>query len=178
MPAFFLPAVDARRVMAVDKTTLVAALEPLLRKIAELTKDGVGHPGQLAHALNAQYPLASPWMKNLRRQLREGVDKKTIAVKATESVPPVRFERLRKPDEVLAWSIDVVHMSGPGLAHTHPLGEIDLCFAVTEGALFDKQKEGFVVYGPNSHHTPTVTKGSMDILYFLPDGKIDFSPLP
>jgi Domain of unknown function (DUF4863) len=162
--------------MAVDKISLVAALEPLLRKIAELAKDGIVHPASLAHALNAQYPLSSPWMKNLRRQVREGVEKKTVAVKSTDSVPPVRFERLRKPDDVHAWSIDIVHMSGPGLAHTHPAGEIDLCFAVGEGALFDGQKEGFVVYGMNSHHTPTVSKGSMDILYFLPDGKIDFSP--
>ena len=67
-------------------------------------------------------------------------------------------------------------MNGPGLAHTHPNGEIDLCFAMDGDPRFDGHPEGWVVYGPGSWHVPTVTGGTMAILYFLPSGAIAFGP--
>ncbi|HJL17019.1 MAG TPA: DUF4863 family protein, partial [Sandaracinaceae bacterium LLY-WYZ-13_1] len=75
-------------------------------------------------------------------------------------------------------SIDCVHMDRPGPGHTHPNGEIDLCFAVRGEPTFDGHPPGWTVYPPGSWHVPTVEGGVMDILYFLPGGAIRFEPNP
>ena len=90
----------------------------------------------------------------------------------------VRFSRVLKAGPTAALSIDAVQMSGPGAAHTHPAGEIDLCFAVDGDPRFDGAKEGWVVYRPNTWHVPTVQGGAMDILYFLPQGQMRFGDCP
>jgi hypothetical protein len=69
-------------------------------------------------------------------------------------------------------------MAKPGPGHTHPNGEIDLCFAVSGAPRFDGNAPGWTVYPPNSWHVPTVEGGVMDILYFLPGGAIRFEPKP
>ena len=69
-------------------------------------------------------------------------------------------------------------MSAPGPGHTHPNGEIDLCFAVDGAPTFDGHPPGWTVYPPGSWHVPTVAGGVMDILYFLPGGAIRFEPQP
>ena len=67
---------------------------------------------------------------------------------------------------------------GAGMAHTHPGGEFDLCFAVSGSPTFDGRPEGWTVYAPGSWHVPTVQGGVMDILYFLPAGAMKFGPQP
>ena len=84
----------------------------------------------------------------------------------------VRFGRIAK--DLDGFSVDVVLMSGPGPKHRHPNGEIDLCFARAGEPKFDGHPEGWVIYGPDTTHVPTVSDGEMLILYFLPDGAIDF----
>ena len=69
-------------------------------------------------------------------------------------------------------------MSGPGPGHVHPNGEFDLSFALDGNPKFDGQAEGWLVLPPGSWHTPTVTDGRMGILYFLPNGAIEFGPRP
>ncbi len=84
----------------------------------------------------------------------------------------VRFGRVAK--ELCGFSVDCVLMNGPGPRHRHPNGEIDLCFATDGESHFDRHPEGWVVYGKGSVHIPTVSGGQMLILYFLPDGAIEF----
>ena len=90
----------------------------------------------------------------------------------------VRFGRLAKAaPETLGFSIDIVEMSGAAVgAHTHPAGELDLCFALDGAPRFDGRSPGWVVYPPGSRHVPTVTGGRMLIAYFLPRGEIRFDP--
>jgi len=70
--------------------------------------------------------------------------------------------------------VDLVWMTGPGINHRHPKGEINLCFAVEGAARFDGQPEGWVVFPPGSQHVPTVTGGRMLIVYFLPSGAVEW----
>ena len=93
----------------------------------------------------------------------------------------VRFGRLGKASpETRGFSVDVVEMSGPaqgpnGLAaHTHLTGEFDLCFPLSGAPAFDGRKDRWVVFPPGSRHVPTVTGGSMLIVYFVKDGAIRF----
>jgi len=83
----------------------------------------------------------------------------------------MRWSRLHRPGpETQGFSADVVLMSGAGPDHEHPRGEIDLCFPIDGEPRFDGQPAGWVVYPPGSRHVPTVSGGSMLILYLLPEG--------
>jgi len=88
--------------------------------------------------------------------------------------PPVRWSRVAKAEETPGFSIDAVHMTGAGPRHRHPQGEIDYCIALDGAPTFDGRPAGWVVFGPDSVHVPTVADGTMLIVYLLPDGQIEF----
>ena|ERR1700733_7019906 len=89
----------------------------------------------------------------------------------------IRFGRLIKPGpQTHGFSVDVVEMppvAGPH--HRHPSGEIDLIMPMDPEALFDGRGRGWLVYGPDSAHHPTVTGGRALVLYLLPAGAIEFT---
>ena len=89
----------------------------------------------------------------------------------------IRYGRVVKPGATThGFSVDVVDMNDvAGGHHRHPTGEIDLVMPLTDGAAFDGHGAGWVVYGPDSAHTPTVAGGRALVLYLLPDGAIDFT---
>ena len=94
---------------------------------------------------------------------------------AERGAAPVRYGRVTKASAgTHGFSIDVVHMSGPGPHHRHPRGEIDYCVALEGQPTFDGRAPGWVVYPPASSHVPTVAGGSMLIVYLLPGGSIEF----
>ena len=62
-----------------------------------------------------------------------------------------------------------------GPHHRHPNGEIDMIMPLTENAKFDGRGIGWLVYGPDSAHSPTVSGGKALVLYLLPEGAIDFT---
>jgi len=88
----------------------------------------------------------------------------------------IRYGRVIKPDPALGqFSVDVVEMKDlAGPHHRHPQGEIDLIMPLTPGATFDGRPAGWLVYGPDTSHRPTVAGGTALVLYLLPDGAIEF----
>ena len=89
----------------------------------------------------------------------------------------MRFGRVSKAlPETRDFAVDAVDMEGPGPPHTHPRGELNLCFALDGSPTFDGQPPGWVVLGPGSWHVPTVAGGRMAILYFLPGGAWQSGP--
>lgn len=94
---------------------------------------------------------------------------------ADRGEPPVRWGRVAKAtEESLGFSIDVVHMSGPGPQHRHPAGEVNFCVALDGEPRFEDQPPGWVVLPPESTHVPRVEGGTMLIVYLLPGGEIEF----
>ncbi len=88
----------------------------------------------------------------------------------------IRFGRVIK--DVGGYSVDVVEMADvAGPHHRHPNGEIDMIMPIDRSAQFDGHGAGWVVYGPDSAHQPTVRGGKALVLYLLPGGAIDFSPV-
>jgi hypothetical protein len=83
-----------------------------------------------------------------------------------------RYGRLAKDRN--GFSIDAVVSSGRGMEHTHPKGEINLCFALEGEPKFDGDGPGWVVYGPNTRHPANVEGGTMFMIYFLPGGEIEW----
>lgn len=88
---------------------------------------------------------------------------------------PVRWGRVAKAGEdSLGFSIDVVVMNGPGPRHRHPRGEVNYCIKIDGDPTFDGEGPGWVVKTPASTHVPTVSGGTMLIVYLLPEGEIEF----
>ncbi len=74
------------------------------------------------------------------------------------------------------FSEDLVHMKDiKGPHHLHPQGEIDLVIPISSNAKFDGRGAGWLVYGPDSAHSPTVSDGEALVLYLLPNGEIKFT---
>ena len=129
---------------------------------------------ELGQTLGARFPVDGPEWTDLRRGIDEGV---TAGLLLKHEAGGIRFGRaLRPSEELFDFSVDVVEMHDvAGPHHRHPRGEIDLVLPIDEGARFDGQGEGFVVYGPDSAHRPTVTGGGAYVLYLLPGGEIEFT---
>ena len=89
----------------------------------------------------------------------------------------IRFGRVIKPGAAThGFSVDVVEMQDiVGPHHRHPNGEIDMIMPLSPGAKFDGHGAGWLVYGPNSAHHPTVSDGKALVLYLLPEGAIEFT---
>jgi len=154
-----------------DTERFDAALEPVLAVVRTIDP---ADPGAKAK-LDAELPYDSAAITALRRVVREGVDEGWLAPRENGGI---RFGRVLKGERDDDLSVDCVHMDKPGPGHTHPNGEVDLCFAVSGDPTFDGQAPGWTVYPPGSWHVPTVAGGVMDILYFLPGGAIRFEPKP
>jgi hypothetical protein len=129
-------------------------------------------PAAARAALEAAFPATGPEASRLRESLLAAVEDGVICDRGQD---PVRYSRLAKPaDTTHDLSVDFVWMTGPGIHHRHPRGEINLCFAVEGEARFDGQPEGWVAFAPDSRHVPTVSDGRMLIVYFLPGGEVEW----
>ncbi len=158
--------------MTTDKTELLNAMAPLLSVLSTVNVDDP----TLAQQLNAQFPVEGELLASIRAKLVAAAEAGWLTPREADGV---KFGRLAKPTpETYNMSIDAVDMNGPGPGHTHPNGEIDLCFALSNDATFDRRAEGWTTYGRGSWHVPTVRGGRMLILYFLPGGAIRFEPHP
>ena len=73
-------------------------------------------------------------------------------------------------------SVDVVALDTVvGPHHKHPTGEVGAVMPLDPDARFDKWGEGWFAYPPGSAHWPTARDGKVLVLYFLPDGEIEFT---
>jgi hypothetical protein len=151
---------------------LQAALCPFT---AHLAGCDLGDPA-LAQRLNDTWPLHHPEIEALRALVLAGVVEGWLAPKENAGV---RFGRPIKPSpESQGFSVDAVIMDGPGPGHTHPKGEVEICFVLDGEPRFDGNPPGWTVYPPGSWHIPTVSGGKMAILYFLPEGAMRFEAQP
>jgi hypothetical protein len=154
------------------KALLLESLVPVMKRLKtiDLSKDDA------AVELNALFPVEGNEMEGIKKQVLAGLEEGWLCPRDGGGL---RYGRLCKPAATeSAFSIDTVDMSGPGPGHVHPNGEIDLCFTVEGKPTFDGNPEGWTVYKPGTWHIPTVEGGRMGILYFLPEGSIQFTPEP
>ncbi len=153
-----------------DRDALLALLAPVLAEVRSLDLNDPNAATRLA----ARFPLDGAVLRPVQAMVRAGVAAGWLCDRENDSV---KFSRVQKGAPG-GWSVDAVHMQGPGAGHAHPAGEVDLCFAVSGAPRFDGHAPGWAVYPPGTWHVPTVAGGVMDILYFLPEGKITFGPRP
>lgn len=123
--------------------------------------------------VNELYPVDGESVTALRDLATSGFDEGWLTPRSQGAV---QFGRLVKPSaESSQFSCDAVYMpSCPGPKHSHPEGELNLCIAMDGEPRFDDSGPGWCHYSPGTTHIPTVTGGTMLILYFLPNGAIEW----
>ena len=145
----------------------------LMREVTRLTQ---GQPldAALQESLNREAGPQSALFQEIYATCRQGVAEGWMC---SREAGGIRYGRVIKPAADLAdCSVDVVDMNDlAGPHHAHPNGEIDMIMPLTEGASFDGHGAGWLVYGPGSAHSPTVSGGRALVLYLLPGGAIDFT---
>ncbi|MCD6073219.1 MAG: hypothetical protein K0Q70_102, partial [Rhodospirillales bacterium] len=125
----------------------------------------------LAADLNAQFPATGSAFRSIRAACDAGVAEGWMCEREQGGI---KFGRVLK--NIDGFSVDVVEMSDVvGPHHRHPNGEIDMIMPIDAAAEFDGHGAGWVVYGPDSAHKPTVMGGKALVLYLLPDGAIEFT---
>lgn len=142
-------------------------LKPLLSQLPLL--DLENHESARLY-LNQNYPIDGLWAQSLKDFLLTNIKQNWLFPNEHRGI---RFGRLDE-GETTGFTIDSVDMDRPGPSHLHVNGEVDLAFRVDGTPEFDGNKEGWTVYPPNSWHRPTVQNGRMLVLYFLPDGGLQF----
>ncbi|HTQ72884.1 MAG TPA: DUF4863 family protein [Burkholderiales bacterium] len=130
--------------------------------------------GQLEADLNKSYPPGGAAFQGVFRACRDAI---AAGWMCNREAGGIRFGRVIKPGaETHGFSVDVVEMYDVvGPRHRHPNGEIDMIMPLDPGAKFDGRGSGWMVYGPDSAHSPTVSGGKAIVLYLLPQGAIEFT---
>ncbi|EHK65779.1 DUF4863 family protein [Achromobacter arsenitoxydans] len=145
----------------------------LMRDVTRLT---AGQPldAALQAQLNAQAGPDSALFQDIFAACRQGVADGWMCGREGGGI---RYGRVIKPAPDLdGCSVDVVDMDDlAGPHHAHPNGEIDMVMPLTNDARFDGHGAGWLVYGPGSSHSPTVSRGRALVLYLLPGGAIEFT---
>jgi hypothetical protein len=124
--------------------------------------------------LQRLFPAGGPAYQSLLEACRAGVAEGWMC---NREAGGIRYGRVVKPsDATHGFSVDVVEMEDvAGPHHRHPQGEIDLVMPLRGPARFDGRGAGWLVYGPDSAHRPTVSGGKALVLYLLPGGAIEFT---
>jgi Domain of unknown function (DUF4863) len=128
----------------------------------------------LQSELNAAYPANGPEFAAIFDACRKAIQAGWMC---NREAGGIKYGRVIKPSaETHGFSVDVVDMNEcAGGHHRHPNGEIDLIMPLTENAKFDGRGAGWLVYGPDTAHSPTVSEGRALVLYLLPGGSIEFT---
>lgn len=148
---------------------MLDTFQPLLRAAQGLD---LSSPAKARAELVQRFDPTSPAAKALEKELVALLEAGKVAERGEL---PVKYGRVAKAGApTLDFSIDVVHMNGPGPLHRHPNGEVNYCIALDGQPTFDGHPPGWVVFPPESRHVPTVAGGTMLIVYLLPQGAIEF----
>lgn len=144
--------------------------------IASVTATLQGKPldAALGGELNSRLAPSSETFKAIRNACHDAI---AAGWMCNREGSGFKYGRAIKPGPAThGFSVDVVAMADmAGPHHRHPNGEIDMIMPITPGAEFDGHGEGWLVYGPDTAHKPTVSKGRALVLYLLPGGAIEFS---
>ncbi len=164
---------------------LLALLQPILARLAALQPGGRTTPEQvreLEALLEQEFPWRAEAVQAIGREIQRGIDEGWLCDRGE---PQSRFSRVAKPSPAtFGFSVDVVSMIGAALEHTHPKGEVTLGFPSTPRGLnsdpdtcqFEARAPGWIFLPPGSRHVPTVTGARMNLVYFLPEGAVQWHP--
>lgn len=152
--------------------------EEILPQVREL----LGSIGQrpitpdLQFWLEQTYPPGEPFFETLAALFRKGIHE-GWACPAEIAGSGYRRGRIFDPSPLtFDFSVESALVTDRiGQHHRHPRGEINMIVPIDAAAQFCGCGRGWNVYPPGSEHFPTVTGGAAAMLYFLPNGELEFT---
>ncbi len=148
--------------------------KPMIAEIAAASA-GKTPDAALMAELNRRFPADGAAFRAIESACLEAIADGWMCAREAGGI---KYGRVIKPDDpaLHGFSVDVVHMRDcKGPHHRHPNGEIDMIMPIASTAKFDGHGRGFLVYGPDTAHHPTVSEGEALVLYLLPEGAIEFT---
>ena len=156
--------------MVSTMTDLKSLLAPISIFVKQLD---LQDPKAAEAALNRKWPETSPEVAALRTAALAALRSGAICTKENGGI---KFSRVLKPEhDAGGCSIDAVAMkdcSGP--VHTHTKGEVCFCIQTEGKPAFEGRTDTWVVMRSGSRHMPTVQGGAMLILYWWPEGAVEW----
>ncbi len=149
------------------------ALRELLSPVVEEIS-GAEWNAALAARLNERFPSEGPLYQAMEALCAEGIESGWMGLEGEEVRKGARV--IEPGPETAGMSVDVVQLvdfTGPH--HRHPGGEVCAVMAAGPEGRFDGNPQGWAVYPPGSDHWPAGTGGRVRILFFLPDGAIEYT---
>ena len=131
---------------------------------------------ELETLMEEAYPYTGEHVQAIGAEITKGVAAGWLC---NRGEPDSRFSRVAKPTEAThGLSVDCVSMIGKAIDHTHTKGEVTIGFAAegedAAAVRFEGRPAGWVFLGPGSRHKPHVEGGRMNLIYFLPDGAVEW----
>lgn len=147
--------------------------QALIAPVADLARDKP-LDRKLEAELNATFPSDGAVFRGISEACSQAI---AAGWMCNREAAGIKFGRVIKPGPgTQGFSVDVVDMTDiKGPHHRHPNGEIDMIMPLDSAAKFDGRGAGWMVYGPDSAHSPTVNDGRALVLYLLPQGAIEFT---
>lgn len=153
----------------------------MMAAVADLLAFVGGRPlnDELEQALNLHYGADTEPYRNLLALLRTGIEE-GWACYAEIDGPDYRRGRIASAaPETHGFSVESGMLKDVlGNYHRHPRGEINMIGPVDPDGRFCGSGAGWKVFGPDTRHYPTVTGGKVTMLFFLPDGEIEYISAP
>ena len=150
------------------RDALVAMLSRLKSDLQSLN---LSKPDVARAQLQAKYPLTGDYLVEVRRLWQRGVDEGWLR---DGTMSGALGTRLSTPSKHFPFAIDAMLLDKPGTGHGHPKGEVSLTWGLDGTPRYCGADPGWMVCPPGSKHVPDVRGGSMFVLTFLPDGKVDW----
>jgi hypothetical protein len=134
---------------------------------------------ELEFRLNRQFGPCSGTYEALAGLLNVGVEEGWVAYAPVEGAGYNRGRIAEPAGETTGMSVESGLLCNvKGQYHCHTRGEIDMVIPIDSGAQFCGHGAGWVVYPPLREHFPTVTGGKALIMFFLPNGEIQYKAPP
>lgn len=156
------------------KAALLDAVHEFLDFVADKPLDE-----QLQLQLNDRYGAATERFATLLSLLRIGIQEGWACYREITG-PDYRRGRISEvSDRTHGYTVESGMLRDVlGNYHTHPRGEINMIGPVDKTGKFCGSGAGWRVFPPGSSHYPTVTGGTVTLLFFLPGGEIEYKEPP
>jgi hypothetical protein len=134
---------------------------------------------ELEFQLNRRFGPCSGTYEAIARLLTLGLEESWVAYAPVEGAGYHRGKIAEPTNETARMSIETALLCNvKGQYHSHTRGEIDMIIPIDSSAQFCGHGAGWVVYPQLSEHFPTVTGGKALIMFFLPNGEIQYKAPP
>lgn len=153
-----------------SKPAMLGAVHELLDFI-----DGKPLDEQLEIQLNQRYGAHTEGYRRLLTLLRQGIDEGWACYSEIDGPDYLRGRIAEASAATHGFTVESGKLKNVrGNYHRHPKGEINMIGPVDATGQFCGSGAGWRVFAPDTMHYPTVTGGLVTLLFFLPEGQIEY----